>query len=53
LPGAKVILPGLLVEVGENQEEQQGDNPGHNNHADRNAVHGAETAIPALLMSSL
>ena len=42
LPGAKVVLPGLLVEVSEDQEEQQSDHGGYNNQTNRDAVHGAK-----------
>ncbi len=42
LPGAKVVLPGLLVEVSEDQKEQQSNHGGHNDHTDRDAVHGAK-----------
>ena len=52
LPGAKIVLPGLLIEVSENQEEQQGYHTGDNNHTDRDAVHGAKAGIQAKLMSS-
>ena len=44
LPGAEVVLPGLLVEVSENQKEQQSDNGRYYKQTNRDAVHGAKTA---------
>ena len=42
LPGAKIVLPGLLVKVSEYEEEQQSDNGGYNNQTNSHAVHGAK-----------
>ena len=42
LPGAEVVLPGLLVEVSENQKEQQGYHGRHYQQTNCDAVHGAK-----------
>ncbi len=47
LPGAKIVLPGLLVQVRENQEEQESYHGRYYDHTDRDAVHGAMTATSA------
>ena len=47
LPGAEVVLPGLLVKVSEHQEEQQSYNGRHYEQTNCDAVHGAETATSA------
>ena len=52
LPGAEVVLPGLLVEVSENQEEQQSNNGRHYKQTNRDAVHGAKTATSARVISN-
>src|SRR5208337_2708167 len=41
LPGAKILMAALLVEVSEQKEEQQGDEPRDDDHADRDTVHSA------------
>ena len=52
LPGAKVVLPGLLVEVSENQKEQQGNHGRYYKQTNRDAVHGAKTATSARVISN-
>ena len=52
LPGAKVVLPGLLVEVSENQKEQQSHHGRYDKQTDRDAVHGAKTATSARVINN-
>jgi hypothetical protein len=42
LPGAKVGLPALLVQVSKNEEQQQGHNTGQQQHVDGKGIHGAQ-----------
>src|ERR1700690_327609 len=51
LPGAEVVLPGLLVEVSEKQKEGQSHRGRYYKQTDRYAVHGAKTATSARVMS--
>src|SRR5438067_5671561 len=39
LPSPKIFLPALLVKVGEDQEQHQGDDARHNHHTGSNTVH--------------
>ena len=50
LPGAKVLLPALLVKVGKQQEEQQGHDPWHHHHADGEAIHIPGNSSPCSLL---
>src|SRR5579863_4512607 len=46
LPGAKVLLPALLVEISEEQHQQEGDHPRHDHHIEGKAVHERQRPSP-------
>ena len=39
LPSAKILLPALLVQVGKNKEQQQGDNARYDDHTGGDVIH--------------
>src|SRR5262249_23135637 len=47
LPGTKILLPALLIEVGEQQEQQQGNYPGNDHQTDGEATHTARNRSPS------
>src|SRR5580700_2776430 len=47
LPGAEIRLPALLIQVGEDQEQQHRDQSRNHHHADDDAVHEAWRTLPA------